>query len=239
MRRATAWLVVVGVLGVCAGMPAHARGAAEDGFWVTLAAGAAGAANPSDYSEFWFDSPHAPIIVNRVTGTADVQATTAGGSTFFNGAGTPVTLPTTDGYAFVTNRDVPNGSGGLPKFAGGTQASGAPQTGTPPANANLLSLGLDEKSSNGSRVLSVGVTDPTSHNLGQGHVNVPNGGWWVVGLGPARGTWTPTPTPARLMAVAGVVGVTAAVAVIRVRAARGTGAGAGRTRHLRDPRADR
>jgi hypothetical protein len=192
MRRATAWLVVVGVLGAWVGVPAHAR---AEGFWVTLAAGAAGASSPSDYSEFWFDTPHAPIVVNQVTGTADIQASTGGGSTFFNGAGTPVTLPTTDGYAIVTNRDVANGSGGLPRFAGGTQASGAPQTGTPPADANLLSIAKGDANANGSRVLSVAVTDPASHNLGQGQVNVPDGGWWVVGLGPGAKDTNPNPDP--------------------------------------------
>jgi hypothetical protein len=192
MRRATAWLVVVGVVGAWGGMPSHAR---AEGFWVTLAAGAAGNSSPSDYSEFWFDTPHAPIVVSQVTGAADVQASTAGGSTFFNGAGTPVTLPTTDGYAIVTNRDVPNGSGGLPRFAGGTQASGAPQTGTPPADANLLSLSQGDKTANGSRVMSVGVTDSASHNIGQGQVSIPDGGWWVVGLGPGAKDTNPNPDP--------------------------------------------
>src|SRR5262245_37300866 len=100
MRRAPALVVVVGVLGVWAASPSPVR---ADGFWVTLAAGAAGANAPSDYNEFWFDSPHAPIAVTQFTGaTGNVQASTGGGNTFFTGAGTPVVLPTTDGFATLT-----------------------------------------------------------------------------------------------------------------------------------------
>jgi PEP-CTERM motif len=179
MRRAPAWFVVVGV--VCLGFPASAR--ADDGFWVTLAAGASGASAPSDYSEFWFDSPHAPpIAVNSLTGVT-AQATTGGGNTFFSGAGTPVLLPTTDGYATLSASGTPFGSGGLPRFAGGTQASGAPQTGVPLGNANLLSVGLSTPAPNGSQVLTVGATDAGGNPLGDGHVTVPGNGWWVVGLG--------------------------------------------------------
>ena len=180
MRRAPAWFVVVGV--VCLGYPASAR--ADDGFWVTLAAGASGASAPSDYSEFWFDSPHAPpIAVNQLTNTGIVQAATGGGSTFFSGVGTPVLLPTADGYATLTNLGVANGSGGLPRFAGGTQASGAPQIGVPLGNANLLSVGLSTPAPNGSQVLTVGATDSAGNPLGDGHVTGPGNGWWVVGLG--------------------------------------------------------
>src|SRR5215207_4099645 len=89
MRRATAWIVVVGVLGAAVGTPA--RVSADDGFWVTLAAGVSGSATPSDYTEFWFESPHAPSIsVNQYNGPGTVQALTGGGSTFFGGAGVPV-----------------------------------------------------------------------------------------------------------------------------------------------------
>ena len=60
MRRATACGLVVGVLAVLAAIPSSA-GAAE-GFWTTIATGAAGAAEPSDYTEFWFESPHGPPL---------------------------------------------------------------------------------------------------------------------------------------------------------------------------------
>ena len=67
MRRATACGVVVGVLAAFAAMPSSAR--AAEGFWTTIAAGAAGSAEPSDYTEFWFESPHGPpIAVTQLIG---------------------------------------------------------------------------------------------------------------------------------------------------------------------------
>ena len=107
-------------------------------------------------------------------------------------------LPTSNGYAALTNLDVANGSGGLPRFAGGTQASGAPQTAQPvPSDSNHVSVGLGEAAGNGSRVLSVGVTDPNGNPLGSGQVTLPDGGWWVIGLGPGEkdGGTTPPPDP--------------------------------------------
>lgn len=183
MRRAPAWIVVVGVVALWAVAPTHAR---AEGFWVTLAAGVAGADNPSDYSEFWFDSPHGPpVVINQLTGSFNVQAVTAGGNSFFSGEATPVLLPTSDGYATLTNREVANGAGGLPRFAGGTMASGPPQTAaTIPPDANLLSLDMTDPAGDGSRVLTVGMTDPFGNLLGRGTITVPEGGWWVVGLGP-------------------------------------------------------
>src|SRR5947209_3554824 len=164
MRRAPAWVVVVGVLACWLGAPSVAR---ADGFWTSLAAGAAGANAPSDYFEFWFDSPHGPgVAVTQLTG-GTAQAVTAGGSTFFIPSGTPVLIPTTDGYGTITNIEVPNGSGGLPRFAGGTQASGAPSTGSAPAGALRASVGLGDPAGNGSKVLSVGVTDENGNPLGQ------------------------------------------------------------------------
>ena len=195
MRRATACFVVVGVL-ACAGSPAPAR--ADDGFWVSIAAGVAGASAPSDYAEFWFDSPHGPAIaVNQLTGFGTIQATTGGGNTFFNGGATPVVLPTSDGYATLTNPDVANGSGGLPRFAGGSLASGAPAVaGTVSTDgANLLSVDLGPKAGDGSQVVTVGVTDGNGNPLGNGQVTLPDGGWWVIGLGPGQNDQTPPPPP--------------------------------------------
>jgi hypothetical protein len=195
MRRATAWGVVVGVLAVLAATPSMAR---ADGFWTTIAAGMAGVNAPSDYTEFWFDSPHGPpLAVTQLSG-GTAQAITGGGSTFFSPLGTPVLLPTSDGYATLTNLDVANGSGGLPRFAGGTQASGAPQVGQPvPTDSNRASVGLGQTAGDGSRVLSVGITDPNGNPLGNGQVTVPDGGWWVIGLGPGQqdGGTTPPPDP--------------------------------------------
>jgi uncharacterized membrane protein YeaQ/YmgE (transglycosylase-associated protein family) len=187
MRRAPAWIVVVGVIAGWVGNPPRAK--ADDGFWVTIATGAAGSAAPSDYAEFWFDSPHAPpVAVNQYSGGSAVQATTGGGQTFFTAAGTPVLLPTGDGYATITNPDVPNGSGGLPRFAGGTLASGAPLSGSGVSldGANLLSIGLGEKAADGSRLLSVGLTDSQGNPIGSGEVTRPEDGWWVIGLGPGE-----------------------------------------------------
>ena len=193
MRRATAWGVVVGVLAVWTATPSAAR---ADGFWASIAAGAAGASAPSDYTEFWFDSPHAPpIAVTQLTGTT-AQAITGGGTTFFSPAGTPVLLPTNNGYATLTNPDVANGSGGLPRFAGGTQASGAPITAQPvPLSSDRLSVGLGDAGADGSRVLTVGVTDPNGNSLGHGQATLPNGGWWVIGIGPGEKDSSPPPTP--------------------------------------------
>jgi len=194
MRRATAWGVVVGVVAACTAIPSTAR--ATDGFWASIAAGAAGSAAPSDYTEFWFDSPHGPpIAVTQLSGTT-AQAITGGGTTFFSPAGTPVLLPTNDGYATLTNPDVANGSGGLPRFAGGTQASGAPLTAQPvPLDSNKLSAGLGAAAGDGSRVLTVGVTDPNGNSLGGGQVTLPDGGWWVIGIGPGQPDSQPQPDP--------------------------------------------
>jgi hypothetical protein len=194
MRRATACGVVVGVLAVLTAMPSAAQ--AVEGFWASIAAGAAGAAQPSDYTEFWFDSPHGPpIAVTQLSGTT-AQAVTGGGTTFFSPAGTPVLLPTSDGYATLTNPDVANGSGGLPKFAGGTQASGAPLTAQPvPETSNSLSIAKGEAAADGSSVLTVGVTDPNGNPLGSGQVTVPDGGWWVIGIGPGEKDVQPPPDP--------------------------------------------
>jgi hypothetical protein len=195
MRWAPAWVVAVAV--VCFGFPAQVLGA--DGYWVSLAAGIAGTSAPTNYDEFWFDSPHAPpIAVNQMTGTS-ATATTAGGSTFFTGAGTPVLLPTTTGYATLSSSGAPSGTSAIPRFAGGTQASGAPQTNAPLGIANLLSVALsDSITPGGSQVLTVGATDSLGHPLGSGHVTVPGGGWWVIGLGDGSndtGTGTPVPVP--------------------------------------------
>src|SRR5262245_24257595 len=193
MRRATAWIVVVGVGVAWAATPARAQ---AEGFWTTLAAGASGAASPSDYREFWFDTPHGPPLAVTALDGGTAQAITGGGSTFFTPPALPVLLPTGDGFATLTNIDVPNGSGGLPRFAGKDQASGAPQTGQPvPADSNRLSVALKD-AQDGSKVLTVGVTDPNGNSLGQGQISVPAGGWWVIGLGPgAKDGGNPDPDP--------------------------------------------
>jgi len=196
MRRAPALFVVVGVVAGLAGLPVQAKQTqTNSGFWVSLAAGVSGASSSPDYSEFWFDSPHAPpIAVTSSTGAGTVQAATGGGSTFFTAAGTPVLLPTTDGFATLSPSGSTFPSSALPRFAGGSQASGAPQAGgTMPANADQLALKLSSPSTDGSQVLTVSVTSPTGTYLGQTSISVPNNGWWVVGLGPGTQATTTSP----------------------------------------------
>jgi hypothetical protein len=191
MRGVFLWLRVWGaVLGCLVGTAA----ARAEGFWVTLAAGLAGAGVPSDYNEFWFDTQHGPpLAIVSLNGGFTAQATTGGGTTVFSPLGTPVLLPVQDGYATLTASNGSVGSSSfpasaLPRFAGGPQASGAPQTGLPvPPDAPRVSVGLSPPTSNGSRVVTVDVSDPNGNPLGSGQVTVPDGGWWVIGLGPDSG----------------------------------------------------
>jgi len=168
--------------------------ARAEGFWVTLAAGLAGGSVPSDYFEFWFDSQHGPsLAIMSLNGGFTAQATTGGGTTVFSPLGTPVLLPTQDGYATLTQSS--GGIGGssfpasaLPRFAGGSLASGPPVTGLPvPPDALRAGVGLSPPASNGSRVVTIDVSDPNGTPLGSGQVTVPEGGWWVIGLGPDSG----------------------------------------------------
>jgi hypothetical protein len=191
MRRAPALFVVVGVVAGWTGLPVQAKQTqSTPGFWVSLASGTTGSSSNSDYSEFWFDSPHAPpIAVTSASGAGTIQAQTGGGSTYFTGAGTPVLLPTTDGYATLSANGTSAPSSALPRFAGGSMASGAPVGGgTVPSNANQLSLNLSSPGANGSEVLSVSVTSPTGSSLGTTSVTVPSSGWWIVGLGAGDNT---------------------------------------------------
>lgn len=180
MRRLPAWIIAV-VMGACAVSPQCA--AAADGFWVTLASGVGDA--QTDYAEFSFDSPHAPIVLNQLTGVGNGQVNTGGGVTYFTPASSaPILVPTTDGHATVT----PNGStptGSLPRFPG-SLATGSPQTGPAPSGVNLAAVSLTD-GGNGSKVLTVAVTDANGNPLGQASVGVSNdpNAWWVIGLGSA------------------------------------------------------
>ena len=165
-----------------------------EGFWVTLAAGLAGASIPADYSEFWFDTQHGPsLAIMTLNGGFTAQATTGGGTTVFSPLGTPVLLPTQDGYATLTasTGNIAGSSfpaSALPRFAGGSLASGPPVTGLPvPPDALRASVGLSPPASNGSRVVTIDISDPHGNPLGSGQVTVPEGGWWVIGLGPDGG----------------------------------------------------
>src|SRR5207249_4662908 len=53
-------------------------------------------------------------------------------------------------------------------------------------------LTVSDPAANGSRVLSVSVTNSAGGSLGGTQVTLPDGGWWVLGLGSAR---PPAPPP--------------------------------------------
>jgi hypothetical protein len=165
--------------------PATAKAA---GVWVTLAAGLPGSATPTDSSEFQFDNPHGPMVaVNSFTGGGIAEAATGGGSSFFSGVGTPVLLNLANGSAYIASNGTPDGA----KSAGGTPASAGPVPGgSVPSSAALL--GVDVAPTNSGSKLTASVTDGNGNSLGSGSVNIPQNGWWVLGLNPNDPT-QPTP----------------------------------------------
>lgn len=192
MRRATAWFVVVGVAVLGTSGRASADAAPPGGFWVSIASGVAGSAVATGYQELWFETPHGPppVAVTRLSGDT-VEAASGGGSSFFTGGAVPVVLHTTDGYAYLAGGPKPGDlSGALKRQTQGGQglASGVPDaTATaPPAGAVLLTADLGDPNESGTRTLAVGITDGLLNPLGGGSLSVavPDGGWWVVGLGP-------------------------------------------------------
>jgi hypothetical protein len=184
MRLATAWFVVVGVAILGTAGPVRAQTTSTDGFWFSVAAGVAGSATPSAYQEWWFETPHGPpsVAVTSLTGTT-AQATTAGGSSFFTGAATPLVLSPTNGYAYIANGTQPSDlSQALTRqMSGGTGlASAAPVT-----SATSIPAGSDQLSiSQSGNALTVTLTDSSNDVLANATVNVPTNGWWVIGLGP-------------------------------------------------------
>lgn len=193
MQRAPAWLAVLGTLFIWLAAPATAHAAS---IWVTLAAGLPGAESPSANTEFYFDNPHGPnIAVTSLTGGVSAEAATGGGNSFFGGAGTPVLLNVGDGSAYIASGSAPPaarsfGAGGV------TPSSSAPVAGgSTPTNAALLGVNLAEPDANGKRSLTASITDSLGNPLGSGTVNVPDGGWWVIGLGPDTRV-PPDPVPA-------------------------------------------
>ena len=197
MRRTTAWIVVLGVVVTGTATPVQA----QDGFWVSIASGVAGATNPTNYQDFFFDTPHGPppVAITSYSGPM-AEATTAGGSTFFNAGAVPVVIHPTDGFAYLTAGGKPDDLGQALKhqMAGGKGlATTTPNANaaTIPADANLLSVNLADPDANGARALTVGLTDPLGNAIGGGNVLVPDGGWWVIGLGPNPSGVVPTPIP--------------------------------------------
>jgi len=187
MRRAPAWIAALCVL---AGWAFTAATAQAAGVWVTLAAGLPGSATPTDSSEFQFDNPHGPMVaVNSFTGGGIAEAATGGGNSFFSGVGTPVLLNLADGSAYIASSGTPDGA----KSAGGTPASAGPVPGgSVPSSAALL--GVDVAPNNSGSKLTASVTDGNGASLGSGSVNIPQNGWWVLGLNPNEPT-QPIPPP--------------------------------------------
>ncbi len=198
MRRATAWFVVVGVAVLGTAGPVSAA----DGFWVSIASGVAGSSSPTGYQDWWFETPHGPppVAVTRLGGEGSFEATTGGGSSYFTGAAVPVVLHTTDGYAYLVGGTQPSDlSSSLRRQTAGGQglATAVPQIAPSvlPANAVSLTADLGDPDSDGTRPLTVAVTDAMSNSLGAGAVSVPDGGWWVIGLGAGLSDTEPTPEP--------------------------------------------
>jgi len=193
MRRAPAWMAVLGVLFAWLGTPASAHAA---GVWVTLAAGLPGVDTPTSSSEFFFDNPHAPFIaVNQLTGGVSAEAATGGGSSFFGGAGTPVLLNLADGSSYIAN-GAASPAARTSGAGGGTAASAAPVAGGDvPSNAALLGISVAEPKNDGSRTLIAGITAANGNPLGSGLIEIPDGGWWVIGLGPNAVTPPPPIDP--------------------------------------------
>lgn len=181
MRRAPAWLAALATFIAWLAAPAAAHGA---NLWITLAAGLPGSSTPSSTSEF--TSPlGSNVAVTSLTGGISAEATTAGGNSFFGGVGLPVLLNLDNGSAYITNGSAPAEARSF-GAGGGMPSSAAPVAGgSPPSDAALLGIDLAEPTSpGGSRSLTASLTDSSGNALGSGTVEVPDGGWWVIGLGP-------------------------------------------------------
>jgi hypothetical protein len=156
--------------------------------WLTISAGEAGSAAPTAADEFWFDTPHGPpqVAVDRVSG-GPVGAHAGGSSSYFGGLGVPVLLTLADGSAYLAGGDPPaaatsRGPGGGPT---GPRSSQPPVSGAAvPSTAALLGVDLGDPAADGSRTLSAVLRDGDGVLLGGAAVAVPDGGWWVIGLGP-------------------------------------------------------
>jgi len=196
MRRTAAWGVVVGVLMVATARPA--RAAEADGFWFTLAAGVAGSSTPTQFQEWWFETPHAPAVaVTRLNGVS-AEATTAGGSSFFLSGAVPVVLKPTDGYAYLAGNKPSDLTEALRRqMAGGKGlASATPDASAtvPLADAFRLTIDATEPDETGARVLTAELFDAAMNSVGKGSIALADGGWWVLGLG-ANPNTIPDPVP--------------------------------------------
>jgi hypothetical protein len=181
MRRAPRWGGIVGVVLVWALGPAVGRA----GVWVTLAAGLDGTTTAAN--EFWFDTPHGPpqVAVNQLSPGFTAEAGTGGGTTFFSSAATPLLLNLSDGSAYVAAGTAPDAAKVPGGSRGGTGATAAPLSGQQiPTDAALLGITLSQPDTSGKSSLTATVTETGGKTLGSGTVDIPNGGWWVIGLAP-------------------------------------------------------
>lgn len=188
LQRGAALLAVVASW---AGLPA----VCEAG-WIMLTSGQSGSARPTDLYEFWYGSSATPplLAIDTVSGAGTVQAVTGGGTSFFNGLGTPVLLNLSDGSAYLAGGSPPAGATarGPEGTTAGPPASAAPQAGVPiPSDSTRLGIVL-APSGAGAQVLTASVLGADQAVLGSGSVVVPEGGWWVLGLGSGQ---QPTPAP--------------------------------------------
>lgn len=193
--------VVLAVVLSWAGLPSVSQAG-----WITLMSGQSGNVQPTDASEFWYGAHSTPplVAIDTVSGSGTVQAVTGGGISFFNSLGVPVLLNLTDGSAYLAGGSPPSGvtASGPGGTSAGTPASAAPLAGVPiPPDYTHLNIALTTSDA-GAQVLTASVLDGSSAALGSGSVVVPEGGWWVLGLGPDQQPTpeplpepTPTPTP--------------------------------------------
>ena len=173
MRRA-AWFAVLGA--AWAGGPAPAAVVT-----LSLSAGRPGAA-PADADEVLFETPHGPPVValTAVPPGGTLEALTGGGQSLFSPLATPLLLDTTGGgSAFVTSGSPPAaptpGSGGL--------IAAPPQPGGPvPTGAALLGVVRGAPGDDGGSTLTATLTDSAGNLLRSATVDLPAGGWWVLGL---------------------------------------------------------
>jgi hypothetical protein len=194
MRRVPGWVWAAGVA-----VALGAAGPARAGIWVSLAAGLPGSSAPSAEADLWFDSPHAPpfVAVTAVPGT--LEAGTAGGTVSFGGLATPLLLNLGDGSAYIAGgpaaSDAQKGRGPKGGAAGG-RASGAPLVNAEiPDTAALLGLQLADPDVTGARDLIATFTNMTGVVIATGTVTVPDGGYYVLNLGPDAAPTPTEPTP--------------------------------------------
>jgi hypothetical protein len=154
--------------------------------FLSLATGASGTATPVTTDETRIDNPQVAVVAISQLSVGDrVHAWTGGGAVYFGGAGTPVVLDLSDGRAYLSSSSAPADAAGAVGSSGSKAASAVPQAGGEiPPDATLLRIALSDPGLNGGRTLSAGVVDAAGSLLGRAQVAVPDGGWWILGLGP-------------------------------------------------------